>query len=45
MQCDLFFVLFFLLLAAKADDFSWPASVHNINLPSSEGLSADARKA
>jgi hypothetical protein len=37
----------FCLMAATADDFrgAWIASVHNINFPSSEGLSADVQKA
>ena len=40
MKRDMFFVLFFLPIAATAEDFggAWIASVHNINFPSSEGL-------
>jgi hypothetical protein len=47
MKRDLCFVLFLLPIAATADDFrgEWIASGHNINFPSSEGLSADAQKA
>ena len=42
----LFIVLLLLPFTVTADDFrgAWIASVHNINFPSSEGLSADAQK-
>ena len=47
MKLSLFFSIALLLpLTATADDFrgAWIASVHNINFPSSEGLSADAQR-
>ena len=43
----LLFALLVLPLAALANDFrgAWIASVHNINFPTSQGLSADAQRA
>ena len=47
MKPSLLFVAFLLPLTVTADDFrgAWIASVHNINFPSSGGLSAEAQKA